>query len=96
MQDVDDHRDTAPLDKLTEPLGLRLVYMLIIGVMLSFAQSVLILLAVIQFVIILIDNRQPNARLADLGCMVGAWVAKAARYMVCATDAKPWPFREMD
>jgi hypothetical protein len=54
------------------------------------------LLAIIQFVIILIDNRQPNARLADLGCMVGAWVAKAARYMVGATDAKPWPFREMD
>jgi succinate-acetate transporter protein len=96
MQDVDDDRDTAPLDRLTEPLGLRLVYMLIVGVMLSFAQSVLILLAVIQFVIILIDNRQPNARLADLGCMVGAWVAKAARYMVGATDAKPWPFREMD
>ena len=29
MQDVDDDRDTAPLDKLTEPLGLRLVYMVI-------------------------------------------------------------------
>ena len=43
MQDVDDDRDTAPLDKPDEPLGLRLVYMLIIGVMLSFAQSVLIL-----------------------------------------------------
>jgi high-affinity nickel permease len=96
MQDVDADRDTAPLDRLTEPLGLRLVYMIIIGVMLSFAQSVLILLAVIQFVIVLIDNRQPNARLADLGCMVGAWVAKAARYMVGATDTKPWPFREMD
>jgi hypothetical protein len=45
---------------------------------------------------VLIDNRQPNERLADFGSMVGAWVAKAARYMAVATDAKPWPFKEMD
>lgn len=96
MQDVDDDRDTAPLDPPQEPLLLRLVYLIMIGFMLSFAQSLLLLLTVLQFVIMMLRNRQPNPRLADLGSMVGAWVAKAARYMVCATEAKPWPFREMD
>jgi high-affinity nickel permease len=96
MQDVDDDRDTAPLDPPEEPMVLRIVYVLIIGVMLSFAQSILVFVTVLQVVVMLLNNRQPNPRLADLGSMIGAWVAKAARYMVCATEAKPWPFREMD
>ena len=96
MQDIDDERPTAPLDKSEEPLWKRLVFMLIIAAMISVAQSILFLIAMIQFIIILIDQRQPNERLADFGCMVGAWVAKAARYMSIATDAKPWPFKDMD
>jgi succinate-acetate transporter protein len=96
MQDIDDDRPTAPLDKSEEPLWKRLIFMLIIAAMISVAQSILFLIAVIQFIIILIDQRQPNERLADFGCMVGAWVAKAARYMSIATDAKPWPFKDMD
>ncbi|MFN7004056.1 MAG: DUF4389 domain-containing protein [Roseinatronobacter sp.] len=96
MQDIDDDRPTAPLDKSEEPLWKRLVFMLIIAAMISVAQSLLFLIAVVQFIILLIDQRQPNERLADFGCMVGAWVAKAARYMSIATDAKPWPFKDMD
>jgi len=96
MQDIDDDRPTAPLDKSSEPLWKRAVFMLIIGAMLSVAQSLLFLVAVIQFIVLLIDQRQPNERLADFGCMIGAWVAKAARYLSIATDAKPWPFKEMD
>ncbi len=96
MQDVDNDRPTAPLEKPGEPLWQRLIYMLIIAAMISIAQSILFLIAVIQFIVLLIDQRQPNERLADFGCMVGAWVAKAARYMSVASDAKPWPFKEMD
>lgn len=96
MRDVDEDRDTAPIDAPQESLGLRLLYMIIIGVLLSFAQSVLIMLTVLQFVIMLVNNRQPNPRVADLGCMLGAWVAKAARYLMGVTDVKPWPFSEMD
>lgn len=96
MIDIDEDRPSAPLEKPHEPLWQRAVFMLIIAAMLSFAQSILFLIAVVQFIIVVIDNRQPNERLADFGCMVGAWVAKAARYMSIATDAKPWPFKEMD
>ncbi len=96
MQNIDDDRPSPPLDKPAEPLWQRLIYMLIIAAMLSVAQSILFLIAVVQFIVIIIDNRQPNERLADFGCMVGAWVAKAARYLAVATDAKPWPFKDMD
>ncbi len=96
MQDIDDDRPSPPLDKPSEPLWQRLIYMLIIAAMISIAQSILFLIAVVQIIVLLIDQRQPNERLADFGCMVGAWVAKAARYMAVATDAKPWPFKDMD
>lgn len=86
----------AGLAKPAEPLWQRLVYMLIIAAMISIAQSLLMLVAAIQFITLLINNREPNERLADFGCMIGAWVAKAARYQSIATDAKPWPWKDMD
>ena len=78
-----------------EKLWKRLIYMLILAAMVSIAQSVLFLIACIQFIIILIDNRTPNPRLAEFGCLVGDWVANAARYLSVSTDTKPWPFKEM-
>ena len=79
-----------------EELWLRLVFSILILAMLSVAQSILIALTAIQFVIMLVNNREPNERLADFGCMVGAWVMKAARYLSASTSAKPWPWQEMD
>ncbi|TVP71919.1 MAG: DUF4389 domain-containing protein [Rhodobacteraceae bacterium] len=96
MPEIQDHQPTTSPDKPQEALWKRLIFTLIIGAMVSLAQSVLFFVAVVQFIIILVDQRQPNRRLADFGCMVGDWVAKAARYMAIATDTKPWPFQEMD
>ena len=70
--------------------------MLILAAMVSVAQTILFLIACIQFIIILIDNCNPNARLAEFGYLVGDWVAKAACYLSIFSDAKPWPFKEMD
>ncbi len=79
-----------------ENLLLRLVYMLLIAVMISFAQTVLGVATVIQFVIMLVSNKEPNARLADFGTDLGIWIAKAARYQTAASQVKPWPWTELD
>ena len=79
-----------------ENLFLRLVYMIIIAVMISFAQTILTVLTVIQFVIMLINNKEPNERIAEFGTDLGVWVAKAARYQTAASDVKPWPWTELD
>ncbi|MGY6547913.1 MAG: DUF4389 domain-containing protein [Roseinatronobacter sp.] len=79
-----------------DPLWKRAIFMGIIAVMVSFAQSILILVAIIQFVVLLLDQRQPNPRIAEFGVMVGDWVAGAARYLSVASDAKPWPFNDAD
>mmetsp|Transcript_28482 Transcript_28482/g.53395 ORF Transcript_28482/g.53395 Transcript_28482/m.53395 type:complete len:112 (-) Transcript_28482:8166-8501(-) len=75
---------------------MRLVYMLLIAVMISLAQTVLGVVTVIQFVIMLISNKEPNERLAEFGTDLGIWIAKAARYQTAASNVKPWPWTELD
>ncbi|MFU8862879.1 MAG: DUF4389 domain-containing protein [Rhodobacterales bacterium] len=75
---------------------LRLIYMVLIAVMISVAQTVLGVATVVQFVVMLVNNNQPNPRLADFGTDLGIWIAKAARYQTAASNVKPWPWTEMD
>jgi hypothetical protein len=75
---------------------LRLVYMLLIAVMISLAQTVLGVATVIQLVVMLVNNKQPNERLADFGTDLGIWIAKAARFQTAASEVKPWPWTELD
>ncbi len=79
-----------------ESLLLRLIYMILIAIMISIAQTILGVATVIQFVIMLINNKQPNERLADFGTDLGIWIAKAARFQTAASDVKPWPWTELD
>ncbi|WP_114284027.1 DUF4389 domain-containing protein [Candidatus Halocynthiibacter alkanivorans] len=75
---------------------LRLVYMLLIAVMISVAQTILGVATVVQFVVMLVNNKQPNERLADFGTDLGIWIAKAARFQTAASNVKPWPWTELD
>ena len=79
-----------------ENLFIRLLYMILIGFMLSLAQTILFAVAVIQFVVMLFDNGTPNPRLAEFGTDLGIWVAKAIRYVTAASEVKPWPWTELD
>lgn len=79
-----------------DAMGARVLYMLLIWVMLNLAQTVLAVVTVVQLVIMLIDNRKPNERLADFGTDLGVWIAKAARYQTAASEVKPWPWTELD
>ncbi len=74
---------------------MRLIYMIIIAVMISLAQTVLGLATIVQFVIILI-NKEPNERLAEFGTDLGIWIAKAARFQTAASEVKPWPWTDLD
>lgn len=75
---------------------LRLLYMLLIAIMISLAQTVLGVATVVQFVVMLVSNNQPNERLADFGTDLGIWIAKAARFQTAASNVKPWPWTELD
>lgn len=79
-----------------EPLWMRLINMIIISIMLSFASSLLGLMTIAQFVVMLFNKRQPNPQLAEIGTTLGVWMAKAARYQTGASEVKPWPWTELD
>jgi hypothetical protein len=70
--------------------------MIVIGVLLSFAQSLFWVIAVIQFIIMVFNKREPNAQLAELGTTMGVWMAKSVRYQTAASEVKPWPWTELD
>ncbi len=77
-------------------MGLRLVYMIMIAIMISLAQTILTVATLIQFILMLVNNNQPNKRLADFGTDLGIWIAKAARFQTAASNVKPWPWTELD
>ena len=82
--------------KAQENMVVRLLWMVVISVLLSLAQTVLTFVTVIQFIIMLVSGRQPNERLADFGTTLGIWIAKAARYQTAASEVRPWPWSELD
>jgi len=77
-------------------MPVRILNMILIWFMLSIAQTVLTALTVIQLVIMLVNNREPNARLSEFGTDLGIWIAKAARYQTAASEVKPWPWTDLD
>ena len=79
-----------------DTLLVRLIYMLLVGFMITVAQTALGVATVVQFVVLLINRNQPNEQLADFGTDLGVWMAKAARYLTVASNVKPWPWTELD
>lgn len=74
----------------------RFIYMMLIAMMISLAQTVLGVATVVQFVVMLVNKKQPNERLADFGTDLGIWIAKAARFQTAASNVKPWPWSDLD
>ncbi len=62
-----------------ESMWMRLLSMIIVGVLMSFAQSFFWLIAVVQFVIMLVNKREPNEQLSEFGTTMGVWMAKSIR-----------------
>ena len=79
-----------------DSIWMRLVYMILIWFMLQISFTVLGVVTLIQFVVTLLQKGEPNERLAEFGESLGIWMAKAARFMVAASEVKPWPWTELD
>ncbi len=90
-------REEDDADRLPPPRELwpRLLWIVVITMMISVAQSVLFAVAALQVVLMIASRGRPNEELGDFGAMIGAWIAKAARYRAAASDEKPWPWTPM-
>ena len=73
-------------------LWMRLLFMVLIAFLMGAAQTVVRVLALVQFINMVIDKGKPNAQIADFGKGLGAWLAKAARFQTAQSEDKPWPW----
>lgn len=79
-----------------ESLWIRLLWMILIGVLMNLAQTLLGVLAVIQLIIMALSKSAPNGEIAAFGKRLGLWLAKAARFQTAATEEKPWPWSSLE
>ena len=95
MQSQDDN---MPDQDATSPelSWMRVLWVMVIAVMISVAQTLLFAVAVLQIIIMLAAKGRPNDELARFGSLIGDWVAKAARFQAAASDEKPWPWTPID
>lgn len=66
-----------------------LFFMFLFGV----AQSLLFVTAVVQFFWLLFA-KQPNSLLLHFGSSLVAWLSGAAKFLICASESKPFPFAD--
>jgi hypothetical protein len=76
----------------TRDVWMRGLFMLLFIIGFIIGQWLLNLLAIVQF-IWLLAARQPNQFLARFGTTLSIWLADIGRFLTCATDDKPFPWR---
>jgi hypothetical protein len=68
------------------------LFMLLFAVAFAIAQTLLNLLAIVQFLWLLFAN-EPNQFLLRFGRSLSVWFADAARFLSCTTDEMPFPWK---
>ena len=79
-----------------ESLWWRLLWLIIIGALISLAQTLLFALAVVQLILMATNSRRRNEEIASFGARLGGWLAKAAKFQTAASEEKPWPWSPFD
>jgi len=72
---------------------MRGLWMLILALMFALAETVLAVVAVVQFLWILFA-KEKNELLMDFGHDLGTWLQDVARFQSGATEAKPFPWKK--
>jgi len=73
-------------------LWLRALLMLLMAVAFQLSATLLCVLAVLQFVLALLNA--PNARLRDFGRNLGQYLRQIADFVCFASDEAPFPFSD--
>lgn len=79
--------------KFDPPKGIwmRGLIMLVLALMLGLAKTILLVIALVQFLWMLF-TKEKNTLLVEFGIDLGEWMAATARFLSGATDKKPFPW----
>jgi hypothetical protein len=75
------------------PRWLRALYLVFFLIAFGFGQSVLCIITFVQFIWLLATG-QPNAILRRFGASLAHWFADVVRFLTCASDDKPFPWKD--
>lgn len=67
--------------------------MVLMAMIYQLCGTLLFIVAVIQFVIVLI-NKEPNARLVTFGSSLGLYIRQIANYLTFSSNTVPFPFSD--
>jgi hypothetical protein len=74
-------------------IWLRGVLMILFGILYSLAGTVLVVMAVLQFILVLTGSA-PNTRLLSFGRSLGSYVQQLVNFQTFNTEEKPFPFSD--
>ncbi len=77
----------------SRPRLLRALYLIFFMIAFGFGESVLGLIAVVQFIWLLATG-EPNANLRRFGSSLARWFADVVRFLTCASEDKPFPWKD--
>ncbi|MEM8791145.1 MAG: DUF4389 domain-containing protein [Pseudomonadota bacterium] len=84
---------TLPEAESRKPIWMRGLYMLFFILALGIAQPVLNLIAIVQFLSLMIF-REANKHLAAFGSSLGKWLEQMAAFQSGNTEDKPFPWND--
>ncbi|MBU1691666.1 MAG: DUF4389 domain-containing protein [Gammaproteobacteria bacterium] len=74
-------------------IWLRGVFMILFGILYSLVGTVLFVVAVLQFVLVLVGSA-PNTRLLTFSHSLGSYVQQIVNFQSFNTEEKPFPFND--
>lgn len=77
----------------TRGLWMRALFMLLMLLAYQLSVTLLFILAVIQFLIVLL-NGTPNARLMHFGKCIGTYLKQVVQFLTFSAEEAPFPFSE--
>lgn len=84
------HQNEAPPEN---NIWLRGVFMILLGILYSLAGTVLFVVALLQFIFVLLGSA-PNTRLLTFGRSLGSYVQQLVNFQTFNTEEKPFPFND--
>ena len=74
-------------------IWLRGLFMILFGILYSLVGTVLVVVAVLQFILVLLGSA-PNARLLSFGRSLGSYAQQIVHFQSFNTEKKPFPFSD--
>jgi hypothetical protein len=87
---MEDTSHAQPIE--SRQVWIRGLFMLLFALAFGIAQMVLNVIAIVQFIWLLIQ-RERNEYLVRFGASLSNWLAEVARFQTGASDEKPFPWR---